>query len=154
MTPLSLVEGLLASFEPKDPREEKLAQTVREQLALRSFDAEGKLVGPVLNLTAIARQANLPVKLISYEGCSLPGARALLLSVMEKLSTFSLQIERDFLKQEVDRLKARLDRYDSIHANRVVMLFKQKTQSEPTPADRYTAADVRIAAQVIPMDEI
>lgn len=154
MTPLSLVEGLLASFEAKDSREDKLIQTLRQQLGLRSFNQNGKLIGPVVNLTAIARQAGLPVRFISHEGCALPGARALLLDVMEKLSTYSLQIERDFLKQEVDRLKTRLARHDSAQANRVVMLFKQKTEPEPTPSDQYTAEDVRNAAQVIPMDQI
>ncbi|TFZ08927.1 hypothetical protein [Ramlibacter humi] len=154
MTPLSLVEDLLAKFEPVDPREEKFAQTLRELLEKRKFDDKGKLTGPTLNLTVIAHHAGLKLKLVSHEGCALPAARELLLAAMERLSEYSLQVKCDFLDQEVKRLRARLDRYDSIYANRVVQLHKKKTQIEPTPANKYTPDDVRMAAQVLPMDEL
>lgn len=154
MSPLSLVEDLLASFQPSEPREKKFAQTLREQLAARSFDDKGRLVGPSLNLSVIARNSGLRLKLISHEGCELPGARELLVNAMERLSEHSLQVERDYLKEEVKRLRARLDRKDSTSANRVVLLHKKKTEIEPTPANLYTPEDIRNAAQVVPMDEL
>lgn len=154
MTPLSLVEELLSQFKAADPREDKFAKALREQLATRKFDGNGKLVGPSLNLASIARHARLPLKLVSFKDCALPGARKLLLDAMERLSEFSLQVERDYLREEVKRLKARVDSQDSILANRVVLLHKKKTEIEPTSPTRYTAEDVLNAAQIRPMDEI
>lgn len=154
MTPISVVEDLLANFEPREPREEKLAQALREQLTSREFDAAGQLVGPSLSLASIARHAGLSRNLISHEKCELPGARELLVNVLERLSKHSLQVRCEYLEAEVERLKARLQRQDSIVANRVVLAHKRETAIEPTPPDKYSAKDVLNAAEVIPMHKI
>jgi uncharacterized small protein (DUF1192 family) len=156
MSPSSLVEGLLAKFCAEDPRETQLVEAFRELVALQKFDpATGKMVGPRMNLTAIAVRAKLKVKLISHEGCKLPHVRELLVDALEVLSQHSLQVQCDFLSEEVKRLRARIDRKDSAAANRVVMLHKQRTAAQPTPAGTYSAQDVRDATRlVLPMDQL
>ena len=152
MSPSSLAEELLAAFKPQEPREEAFVEAIRELVALHAFDSRtGKLAGPRLNIASIARRAALPRGLVSHEESELPRVRELVLAVLEKLSAYSLQIQCDFLKEENERLRARLDRYDSMAANRVVMLHKKLNAVQPTPPDKYTAEDVLAAAAIIPM---
>ena len=154
MSPSDVVEELLRGFVTQEPREKKLAEALRELVARQIFDAQGRMSGPRLDISAIARHAALSRSLVSHEGCELPAARELLLDALKLLSEYSLQVECDYLREEVKRLKARLDRQDSILANRVVALHKAKTRVEPTPTNRYSAEDVLKAVRIVPMDEL
>lgn len=153
-SPSSVVASQLDAFMSDDPREAKLCAALRELVARQSFDANGRLKGPRLDISAVARQAKLSRSLVSHEGCELSGARELILDVLRLLSEYSLQVQCDYLIEEVKRLRARLDRQDSILANRVVAFHKAKTKVEPTPKNRYSAADVRNSVVIVPMDEL
>jgi hypothetical protein len=110
--------------------------------------------GPRLDISAIARRAELPRGLISHDGCELQDVRELIVSALELLSKYSLRVECDYLREENKRLRARLDRKDSIAANRVVSLHKEKTSQVATPKNRWSAKDVRTAVRIVPMSEL
>lgn len=153
-SPSAIVASLLNSFVSDDPRTLKIATALQELVERQSFDANGRLKGPRLDVSAVARQAKISRTLVSHEGCELSSARELILDVLKLLSQYSLQVECDYLREEVKRLKVRLDRQDSILANRVVAFHKAKTKVEPTPKKRYSAADVRNAVEIVPMNEL
>lgn len=156
MSPIKLIDELLAGFSAQDPMEAKFVAALREVVGLQKFDSvKGQLEGPRMNLKAIATRADLPLKLISYEGCKLQATRELLMNALKLLSQYSLQVECDYLKEENRRLQARLERADSAAANRVVLLYKQKSTATPTPASVYSAQEVRDATRVVvPMDKL
>ena len=155
MSPLEVVADLLERFEPGEPREETFAQALRDLVALQAFHATtGTMSGPRLNIAAIARHAGLPRGLISNEACELPRVRELVSDALKLLSNFSLQVECDYLKEENKRLQARLDRYDSGAANRVVSLFREQAKEAEKPKKRATAKAVREAVIVLPMSEL
>lgn len=153
-SPSAIVASQLAAFISEDARELKFCAALRELVGRQNFDANWRLRGPRLDISAVAREAKLSRSLVSHEGCELPGARELILDVLRLLSEYSLQVQCDYLTEEVKRLRARLDRQDSILANRVVEFHKAKTKVEPTPKNRYSAADVRNAAVIVPMDKL
>ena len=155
MTPLDIVSELLTGFNPQEYREEKLAQALRELVALQKFDLKtGRMCGPRLDVAAVARHAGLPRGLISHEGCKLHGARDLVVDTLGLLSEHNLQVECDYLTEENKRLKARLDRHDSAAANRVVLLHKQRSSEGVTPEKRSTPEEVRKAVRLVPMTEL
>lgn len=153
-SPLGIVASLLNSFVSDDPRALKVSAALQELVERQSFDANGRLNGPRLDISAVARQAKISRALVSHDGCELSSARELILDVLKLMSEFSLQVQCDYLREEVKRLKVRLDRQDSILANRVVAFHKAKTKVEPTPKKRYSAADVRNAVGIVPMNEL
>lgn len=153
-SPSVVVARLLEDFVPKEPREAKFAHALQRLVARQSFDTNKKMRGPRLDISAIARHAECSRNLVSHEGCELPGARELILDALKLLSEYSLQVECDYLKEEIKRLKVRLDRQDSILANRVVAFNKAKTKVEPTPKNRYNAEQVRKSVRIVPMEEL
>ena len=153
-SPSLVVAKLLDNFVPQEPREAKFAHALRSLVALQNFDARMKLRGPRLDISAIARHAECSRSLVSHDGCELPSARELILDALRLLSEYSLQVQCDYLKEEIKHLKVRLDRQDSSLANRVVAFRKAKTNVEPTPKNRYTSEQVRKAVQIVPMGEL
>lgn len=155
MSPLEVVSDVLERFEPREPREETFAQALRDLVTRQAFHATtGTMSGPRLNIEAIARHADLPRGLISHEGCELPRVRELVIDALRLLSNFSLQVECDYLNEENRRLRARLDRYDSAAANRVVSFFREQAKEGEKPKKRATAKAVREAVRVLPMSEL
>jgi hypothetical protein len=155
MSPLDVVSDVLERFEPREPREKAFAQALRDLVTRQAFNATtGKISGPRLNIEAIARHAELPRGLISHEGCELQRVRELVIDALRLLSDFSLRVECDYLKEENKRLQARLDRYDSGAANRVVSLFREQAKEGEKPKKRATAKDVRKAVIVLPMSKL
>lgn len=152
--PLDVVTKIIDEFVPFTPRDEKIVLALRDLIIKQTFDSCGKIVGPRLDIASISRQAGLSRNLISYEGCELQASRELILSVLKLLSQHSLQIECDYLREEVKRLQARLDRHDSILANRVVALHSAKGKLERTPSNKYSGADVRKSVSIVPMEEL
>jgi DNA-directed RNA polymerase beta' subunit len=153
-SPADVVAKLFEAFVVAETREEKIAEALKELVARQKFDEFGRMSGPKLNVKAVAMKAGVSRELVSHEGCDLPGARNLILQVLRLLSEYSYEVECEFLRQEVNHLRARVDRQDSILANRVVALHKDKTKIEPTPKGKYSASDVRRAAQIVPMKDL
>jgi len=153
-SPSIVVAKLLEDFVPKESREVKFAHALRSLVAHQSFDAKNKMRGPRLDISAIARHAECSRNLVSHEGCELPGARELILGALKLLSEYSLQVECDYLKEEIKRLKVRLDRQDSILANRVVEFRKAKTKVEPTLKGQYNTEQVLKSVQIVSMKEL
>lgn len=155
MSPLEVVSDVLEQFEPREPREETFAQALKELVTRQAFHVTtGKMSGPRLNIEAIARRADLPRGLISHEGCELPRVRELVIETLRVLSAYSLQVQCDHLREEVKRLQARLDRYDSGAANQVVLLFKEQAKDGERLRMRATAKEVREAVRVVPMSDL
>jgi hypothetical protein len=156
MEPLKPVNEALERFRPENDDEKEVVKALRELLERQKFDPEkGEVTGPRMNIEAVARKADLSSRnLISYEGCKLQRARDLVLEVLKLLKDYSLQIECDFLREENKRLLVRLDRQDSILANRVVALHRKKKREEATPQQTWSTDEVLASVKVKPMSEL
>ena len=156
MAPLKLVNELLERFQPESTDEENVVKALRELVERQKFDpGAGKLNGPRMEITSVARNAGLSSRnLISYEGCALQRARDLVIEVLGLLKEYSLQIECDFLREENKRLQARLDKQDSILANRVVALHRKNKREAATPEQTWSPEEVLKSVRVKPMSEL
>lgn len=143
-------------FKSESDDERAVIKALRELVELQEFDAETrKVAGPRICVDAVARKAKLSTRnLISYDGCKLQRARDLVLEVLRLLKDYSLRIECDFLRLENDRLQARLDKYDSASANRVVALHRKQKRDEATSQEVWSTDDVLASVKVISMSEL
>ena len=156
MEPFKPANDAIEEFQPESAEEKAVVKALRELVEHQEFDPEKREVkGPRINIEAVARKAKLSTRnLISYEGCKLQSARDLVLEVQRLLKDYSLQIECDFLRHENDRLQARLDKYDSASANRVVALHRKQKRDEATSQETWSTEDVLASVNVKPMSEL
>jgi hypothetical protein len=156
MEPSKPAIDALEQFEAESDEEKAVVRALRELVEHQEFDPEkGEVTGPRINIDAVARKAKLSTRnLISYEGCKLQRARDLVLKVQGLLKDYSLQIECDYLRQENDRLQARLKKYDSASANRVVALHRKQKRDEATSQETWSTEEVLASVNVKPMSEL
>lgn len=156
MEHLKLVNDALKQFRPENDDEKAVVNALREIVQLQQFDPEnGKVTGPRIDIRSVARKAELSSRnLISYEGCKLQRARELVLTVLGLLKECSLQIKCDFLQLENDHLQARLNKHDSIVANRVVALHRKKKTDEATSQEAWDTDDVLASVKFKSMSEV
>lgn len=149
------LEEVFEGFVPENAKSEKLFGALKGLVKKQVFNGStGTLNGPRINIVSIAKSAKLPRGLISHDSCQLPLTRTLILSVIGKISELSLRAECDFLREENRRLQARLDRFDSQEANKVVAFQRSTAREKVTPRKVWSHNDVRRAANILPISEL